>query len=204
MNIRLGLLLAIALPLAACASDRYAESHSPRLSQLASQPGFSYAVVAKGGDTKMGSGRIEDWKRVRHHKAAPKGEYLWFVQGGLDYVVTDAAVIAQARAAMRPMLELGERMNEVGERMSEHGETLDQYGAVLAERDRREAAEPSPTEDAAAEARLEEASEAMSALSKDMEALNERHERAAAETEAQIHALTREALAAGQAKPLPR
>lgn len=218
MNHRLGLLLAIALPLAACASDRDAETRAHRIVKPGSLPDFSYALVAKGGDMKVGAGHSDDWERIQHHEAAPSGEYLWFKQGGQDYVITDAALIAQARAAMRPMLDVGERMNAIGERMSEHGEVLSQYGEAMAERGRREADEAlsavaadeppvrpvPPAEEEEAEARMEEASEAMSALSKDIEALNERHERAAAKTEAQVHALAQEALASGRARPLAR
>lgn len=217
MNHRLGLLLAIALPLAACASDRTAETHSHRIVKPGTHPGFSYALVAKGGDMKVGAGHSDDWERIQHHPAAPSGEYLWFKQGGQDYVITDAALIAQVRAAMRPMLEVGERMNELGERMSEQGEIMAKHGEALAERGRRQAAEalravaadeppqpPAPPAEEAeeAEARMEEAGEAMSALSKDMEALHERHSQAAAETEAQVHALAQEAVASSRARPL--
>lgn len=89
---------------------------------------ISYAMVRAGEDGMMLSGElgdVDDVKRVRQHV---RGDFLWFREGGTDYVVQDAAVLAAARRAWVPAEAMGERMEALGEQMRPHGERMEALG----------------------------------------------------------------------------
>jgi len=58
-----------------------------------------YALVRADGKRFNISGSSDDWDQVRAAQRAVKGEFIWFREGGRPYVIQDASVMAQARAA---------------------------------------------------------------------------------------------------------
>jgi hypothetical protein len=219
MLLRPAILFALSLPLLACTAEAVSDARAQvTLVKPGRQPGFAYALVTRDGGMVVGTGHSDDWKAVHRGKGVPADEFLWFKQDGKDYVLTDPALVARARAAMQPMRELGERMGELGGRMGEYGAQMGRHGAAMAERGKRmeeraraalaagEAPEPPepPALDEDAERRMEAVGERMRELGEEMEALGKRQEAAAAVAETAVLAIAREALAAGAAQPMPR
>ncbi|MBI2381397.1 MAG: hypothetical protein HYV16_11650 [Gammaproteobacteria bacterium] len=222
MLIRSLILLAASLPLLACSAATVADAEGrSTVVKHGRHPDFAFALVGPDGaltardrELIVGSGHSDDWMALRRDKRAPQGEYLWFQQGGKDYLLTDPALLAKARAAMSPMRELGERMGELGERMGEYGKELAEAGRRQAEAARRSLAEgelpeppappASPDPDDEIDGELTETGAKLRELGEEMEALSAKQERLAADAEEVVLGLAQEALAEGLARPLER
>lgn len=80
-----------------------------------------YAIVSKKKDgiTRSGPGAAN--KELWRLRAKLEDDFFWFRSGGKDYVVSDPALVARARALHQPMEELGGRMGALGGEMGEVG-----------------------------------------------------------------------------------
>jgi hypothetical protein len=83
----------------------------------AEDSGFSWAVLRPGdADDARVTVDLDDrtspgLSRLRHESPVP---VFWFRLDGDEFVVRDAAMVAEADAAQRPLGEIGRRMGEVG------------------------------------------------------------------------------------------
>ncbi len=103
------------------------------------------------GDSSYVSGmNIEDFVTLRKSRT---GDFLWFRRDGRQYVVTDAATLDAARAALGPVRELEVEMKAVEDRLrpyEEREEAIDREEEQV--EDARDALED--REDASAEAEM--------------------------------------------------
>lgn len=189
---------------------------------------FSFALIEPGSSATVCFDLDVNSEGFRHARRAATVPTLWFTDDGAEYVVTDAATVARARALCAPLSEIGSEMGKVGGRQGEIGAKLGRAGGRLgalggrlgglsarlattrvsaAERTRMEAElEQVQAEMERAEAEMERTaagSEAEQAeLSRRMSELSARHEAALAKTRAGLRQLIDEARASGKATRL--
>jgi len=87
-----------------------------------------YALVRSDGKGFNISGSSDDWDDVRAAQRAIKGEFIWFRDGARSYVIQDADVLAQARAAWAPIDRLSAQMDVYSKEMDGHGKKMDALG----------------------------------------------------------------------------
>ena len=92
---------------------------------------LNYVLFDSDTDTMM-SGSMEDIRRARRFKQAGQ-QLLWFRQGGREYVVRDAGVLAQARALFSEVSAIGEEQGIVGGKQGEIGRLQGEIGAKQGE-----------------------------------------------------------------------
>jgi hypothetical protein len=95
--------------------------------------GFGFALIEPDGKSSFSfngddRGRSDRLDRLTHAAKVPT---LWFRDGDLEYVVTDAATVARARAACEPLQRIGREMGKVGGEMGRIGGELGRYGGRL-------------------------------------------------------------------------
>lgn len=84
-----------------------------------------YALVREEGGRFDISGSSDDWDDVRAAQRAINGEFIWFREGGKSYVIDDAATVARAREAWKPLDRLGAQMEVHGKEMERHGKKME-------------------------------------------------------------------------------
>ncbi|MEM8511541.1 putative nucleic acid-binding Zn-ribbon protein [Massilia sp. MP_M2] len=115
--------LALTMPAQATAQDA---KRAVRVTQ-----GEPYAVVrGKEGSFNI-SGSSDDWPAVKAAQRAIPGEFIWFREDGRDYVIQDAAVMAQVRTAWAPLDRLGARMDVHSKQMDVHSKKMDELGRQM-------------------------------------------------------------------------
>ncbi len=80
-----------------------------------------YAIVSKKKDGITRSGQGIPSKELRRLRGQMADDFFWFRSGGKDYVVSDPALVARARAVNQPMEDLGGQMGALGKEMGEVG-----------------------------------------------------------------------------------
>lgn len=144
--------------------------------------GESYALVRKGDDGYTMSGDTADRDDIDAARRAIDGDFVWFRRDGKAWVLRDAGVVAQARAAWAPMDALTGQMHQLEGRMAPHAEQLEALGERM-EALHVEDAFDTP-EMRAAQARMESLGERMEPLVEQQVALGLRmHEAGAADQE---------------------
>jgi hypothetical protein len=95
--------------------------------------GTTYALVRKGEDGMMMSGRRDDRDEadIEAARGGIDGDFLWFRRDGKAYVVRDAATLAQADAAWAKTRELGAQMQTLTARMQPHQEKMQALSARM-------------------------------------------------------------------------
>jgi hypothetical protein len=158
-----------------------------------------FALVRDTANGTSINGSSVDAHYIDDIKRSVKGEFLWFRDGGKNYVVQDATVLARARQAWVPVDRLGEQMDAHGKQMEQHGKVMEALGKEMdsAGRDKRFAAMEEIGR------KMEQAGKPMDALGKQMDALGKQLEREAHAAEATMRTLIRESLAKGLARPAP-
>ena len=68
-----------------------------------------YAIV-QGGSGRVASMRNADRDQLERIKQSTRGDFVWFRKDGKSYVITDAALVARARATWTPMEQLNEKI----------------------------------------------------------------------------------------------
>ena len=88
---------------------------------------FAWALLDEDGEVFIDGGNS---RRVREQ--GRRGEPLfWFREGGEDFVVRDAALVAEVRKATATMRELGRQMGELGGEMGKHGAEMGRLGGRM-------------------------------------------------------------------------
>ena len=107
---------------------------------LASTAGSGFVYSTEEGESDFSWGLLEDdgdvWidngDRRRVHASGRHGEpRFWFREDGVEYVVTDPALVAEVRRATQPMRELGHQMGELGGEMGKHGAAMGRLGGRM-------------------------------------------------------------------------
>jgi hypothetical protein len=93
---------------------------------------FSFALIEPGrGATtcfSLDESRSAGFRRIQRAASVPT---LWFAEDGAEFVVTDAAAVERARAACRPLQEIGGEMGRVGAQQGRIGAALGRHGGRL-------------------------------------------------------------------------
>lgn len=188
----------------------------------------TFALVPKTGDAISIWGPSDDFTAIEAARRSVQGEFLWVRRGGVDYVITDASLIARARQAWQETDTLGQQIDllnatiairhEKARILRERVETLsapvepssdelqaqsDWDGVIRqqqAESHRQQALEKAWN---ALANESERAMEPVQALSQQIELLNHRREKAAERTERELRNLMDNALALRLAKRAP-
>lgn len=125
----------------------------------------AYAFVRKDREGISMSGDLEDVDEIRAARRSIDGDFIWFRRDGDAYVVRDAALLARAVAAWRPLEPLDAQMKSLDARMQPHSERLEALGERM-----ERLAETGAHDDA-----MDAAAEEMEALGERQAALGERH-----------------------------
>ncbi len=158
--------------------------------------GEPFALVRDGGNVITGNDA--DQKRVKELKRSVKGDFLWFRDGGKEYIVQDPAALQRMDAAWAPMKELGAQMGQHGAEMGRQGGSMGSLGAKMAlaavtfNADKMEAIGK----------QMEDAGKPMEATGKKMEAVGKKMEGVQKEAERTARGVIAESLRNGTAKPV--
>jgi hypothetical protein len=99
------------------------------MAQAAPEPAKPAYAIVHGDEQHMNiSGDDRDWPDMQQLRRSVGGEFLWFREGGTSWIVQDAGVLAQARAAYAPLERLGKQMDAHGKEMNRHGKAMDALG----------------------------------------------------------------------------
>jgi bla regulator protein BlaR1 len=89
----------------------------------------SFVLLHGGSDVTM-SGDVASVDRARKlRQEAGGGDLLWVLHAGKEYVIRDAATLAEVREIFRPQAELGARQGKLGGEQGELGAKQGELGA---------------------------------------------------------------------------
>lgn len=89
---------------------------------------LSYVLLTDKGGNAMMSGSIEDITRARSLRAGDV-PLLYIHEGGVAYVIRDAAILRRAQEIIAPQQELGRRQGELGKQQGGLGRRQGALGA---------------------------------------------------------------------------
>jgi len=165
-------------------------------SMQASDGGEPFALVR--GEGSVITGETADRKRVKELKRSVKGDFLWFRDGGKEYIVQDPATLQRMDAAWAPMKELGAQMGQHGAEMGRQGGSMGSLGAKMA----LAAVTFNPEKMEAIGKQMENAGKPMEATGKKMEEVGKKMEAVQQDAERTARGVIRDALKNGTAKPV--
>jgi beta-lactamase regulating signal transducer with metallopeptidase domain len=90
-----------------------------------------YVIVS--GDSLTMSGSSEDAARARRLRTEAGTDYIWFVQDGKPYMISDPNVVSRAKALFKPQEELGRRQAELGDQQAKLGQQQARLGELQAQ-----------------------------------------------------------------------
>lgn len=157
------------------------------------QADFSWIYVQKDGEMTVGAGHDDDWEELARQGNPYQTDYLWFETAGTSYVITDPVLVDQIKSAIIPMQQQGNKMQAVGEQMQQKGD------AISAQTNKLLLNLTSGEEDPEVKLQIENLSESMEVLGKEMEQLSKVHQQLVSQAEKQVIALTQEAIKNGTA-----
>lgn len=131
----------------------YAQASLPAAGLAAAAVESPHIVVSAGGDTREHRsdrtdyalvnpddkhsvrfvGHSDDLDDVQLLRSDYGNDFLWFRRDGQAYVVNDAAVLAQVRAAWKPTEPLSAEMDALGAQMDVHGKAMEELGRRMDE-----------------------------------------------------------------------
>lgn len=158
--------------------------------------GEPFALVRDGGNLITGSDA--DHKRVKELERSVKGDFLWFRDGGKEYIVQDPAALQRMDAAWAPMRELGAQMGQHGAEMGRQGGSMGSLGAKMA----LAAVTFNAEKMEAIGKQMEDAGKPMEATGKKMEAVGKKMEGVQKDAERTARGVIAESLRNGTAKPV--
>lgn len=161
------------------------------------QPDFSWIYVQKNGEMTVGAGHRDDWEKLTHQGNPYQTDYLWFKSAGITYVITDPVLVDQIKSAIIPMQQHGDKMQAVGEKMQQKGD------AISAQTNKLLLNLTSGEEDPEVKSQIDNLSESMEVLGKEMEQLSMVHQQLVNQAEKQVTALVQEAIKKGTATVMP-
>lgn len=164
-----------------------------------------FILLSPGSQSVTMSGSIDDVRRARSLRADGEG-LLYVRQGGLAYVIRDAATLRRAQALFEPQKALGAQQGELGARQAALGQQQARLGAQQARLGLRQAS-TSPR-DAEALARQQDdlgrqqnaLGQQQNALGRQQDALGREQDRLGRIAEGQLRILSGEAIRSGLAQ----
>ena len=163
----------------------------------AADGGEPYALV-RGEDSSI-TGDAAAQKRVKELKRSVKGDFLWFRDGGKEYVVQDPAALKRMDDAWAPMKELGAQMGGHGAEMGRQGASMGSLGAKMA----LAAVTFNAEKMEAIGKQMEDAGKPMEATGKKMEEVGKKMEQVQKDAERTARGVIAESLRNGTARPAP-
>lgn len=155
------------------------------LAQAAPEPAQQAYAIVHGDEQHMSiAGDDRDWpdlKQLRKQMGGKDGEFMWFREGGKDWIVQDADVLAKARAAYAPLERSSKQMDAYGKDMNRHGKAMDVLG-----KDMQQAAagvQPDGARMAALQTRMNDLSRQMGSLGRQIGQARDDGERARLEAQ---------------------
>ncbi|MEO8000431.1 MAG: M56 family metallopeptidase [Arenimonas sp.] len=91
----------------------------------------TYALVTAGKEGVLMSGSSDDIAAVKKARKSIAGDFLWFRRNGKTYVVQDAAVISEAKAAWKDSEKLSVQMEALSAKMDVHSKVMDGIGVKM-------------------------------------------------------------------------
>jgi len=163
----------------------------------AADGGEPFALV-RGADSAI-TGDAAASKRVKELKRSVKGDFLWFRDGGKEYVVQDPAALKRVADAWAPIEAIGAQMGGQGAEMGRHGASMGALGAKMA----LAAVTFNEEKMEALGKQMEAAGKPMEAAGKKMEDLGKKMEQEQRNAERVTRGVIQESLKNGTAKPAP-
>jgi beta-lactamase regulating signal transducer with metallopeptidase domain len=188
----------------------------------------SFALVPKTGDAISMWGPDDDPVAINAARRSVPGEFLWVRRDGLDYVITDASLLARAQQAWLETNTLSEQLDALNAAMAirytRAGILRDRVEALSApiepssdelqarsdwdgviRQQRAESVRQNALEKAwkSLTSESDRAMESMEALSQQIERLTQQRDKAAERTQRELQSLMQNALALGLAKQAP-
>ncbi|WP_426111882.1 M56 family metallopeptidase [Massilia sp. PWRC2] len=90
-----------------------------------------YSLVRPGHAAIHASTSRADWQHLEAAQRRIDGEFLWFVNDGTPYVVTDRAIVGRVAQAWAPVDVLTEQMQAYSQQMDVHGRKMAALGRQL-------------------------------------------------------------------------
>lgn len=92
---------------------------------------FRFALLDPKSDANITMSDQSDWRRFDWLKAQARGPFVWFWLDGAEHTSDDAQVVADVRAAMKPIEVLGQKQGKLGAKQGQLGARQGQIGAKL-------------------------------------------------------------------------
>ena len=181
----------------------------------------TFALVSKAGAPLSIWGPSDDRAAIEAARRRTDGEFLWVRRAGVDYVVSDASLLALARQAWHETDTLSRQIDMLSTEMADRYQKAEILRGRIDALSAPAAASPEIGEAQAARAvaasqqqaaqknwntlasEAEAANESLQALGRRIEQLVRERTQAASRTERELHSLVENALAAGLAKRAP-
>lgn len=92
---------------------------------------FRFALLDPRSDVTVTMSDQSDWRRFDWLKAQARGPFVWFWLDGAEHTSDDPQVVADVRAAMKPIDVLGQKQGKLGAKQGQLGARQGQIGARL-------------------------------------------------------------------------
>lgn len=92
---------------------------------------FRFAILDPEDEVTVTMSDQSDWKRFEWLKAQARGPFVWFWLDGAEHTSDDAQVVADVRAAMKPIELLGQKQGKLGAKQGQLGARQGRIGARL-------------------------------------------------------------------------
>ncbi len=167
----------------------------------------SYVLLSQGSQSSTMSGSMDDLSRARALRRGREG-LLYVRQGGVAYVIRDAATLRRAEEIFEPQQAMGARQGELGARQGALGSRQGALGAEQARLGARQASASPSRADALSRQQSElgrqqaELGRQQAELGRQQSALGREQDRLAREAQVRLRALVADAIQRGVAQRL--
>lgn len=90
-----------------------------------------FVIVSGKSDSFTMSGSSDDARHVERLKKQIPGDFIWFEQDGMSYIIRDQGTIDRARGFWLPQQELGKKQEELGRQQEALGKQQAELGAKM-------------------------------------------------------------------------
>jgi len=90
---------------------------------------FEYALFKTDGDDVSISTSSGDWRDIQRMAEREKGPAFWFARDGREWIVRDAALVAEAERILEPVQEIGREQGRIGALQGRIGAQQGKIGA---------------------------------------------------------------------------
>lgn len=119
------------LALAAWNMPLQAATQDPPRVASAQPVSVQYALVSGASSRFYASSGQRDWEDVRAARRNVKGEFIWFREDGLNYVIQDASLVNKIRTAWEPYDRVNARMDAPRDAVKRERKVADQTVRAL-------------------------------------------------------------------------